>query len=239
MERCTLITLSIRENEFFAKERSSFLAIEEAPKFIWNSNLTMLQVTWISISLAFAIEVLLVLASTIFFNAGTIKPFVADLAQKIIWSVIVCVGLAVGRTVARERENFMGLAGFLAAPTGFFLANLLQQNAAQALTLTPSIGSSAPLFLIAFIKAVEYGCLGLLLEWIEKRPRKTFGAYLSAGLIVGNTFGGMVLFAIIQTANHPLTNAEYLAKAINEIIFPIGCSLVIYASKSLGRIKVF
>ncbi len=234
-----MITLSITENEIFAKERISFLAIEEAPKFIWNTNLPMLQVTWISISLAFAIEVLLVLASTIFFNAGTIRPFLADLAQKITWSVIVCVGLAFGRTVARERENFMGLAGFLAAPAGFFIANLFHQSVAQALMLTSGNNKSVPLLLIAFIKAVEYGCLGLLLEWLEKRPRKNLGAYLSAGLIVGNTFGAMILFALVQTANHPLTNAEYLAKAMNEIIFPIGCSLVIYASKSLGKVKVF
>ncbi len=234
-----MITLSITENDLFIKERIRFLTLEEAPKFIWNSNLTMLQVTWISISLAFAIEVLLILASAIFFNAGAVKPFLADLAQKITWSVIVCLGLAAGRTVAQERENFMGLAGFLAAPIGFFLANLLHQSVAQALLLAPSGNTSVPVSLIAFIKAVEYGCLGLLLEWIEKRPRKNLGAYLSAGLIVGNAFGGMILFAIIQTANHPLTNAEYLAKAINEIIFPIGCSLVIFASRSLGRIKVY
>jgi hypothetical protein len=234
-----LITLSLRQHEFLAEKRLDFLAAEEPPKFIWNANLTMLQVTWIAISLAFAIEALFILASTLFFDAATFRPFVADFAQKVTWSVIVCLGLAAGRILARERENYMGLAGFLAAPAGFFLANLLHQSAAQALTLTPTNNTNAPLLLIAFIKAVEYGCLGLLFEWIEKRPRKNLGAYLSAGLVVGNTFGSMILFAIIHTANHPLTSAEYFAKAINEIVFPIGCSFVIFASRSLGRIKVY
>ncbi|MEW6131119.1 MAG: hypothetical protein AB1757_29075 [Acidobacteriota bacterium] len=233
-----MITLNFLKGVLWVENRSDFSEPVDTPQFTGISNLTMLQVAWIAILLGFAIEVLLALVAFLYFDVASAKPFIADLAHKVSWSVIVCVGLAMGRLVAQHRENFMGVAGFLSAPIGFLIANLLQKSVAQTLGLTANVVSDTPLFLIGFIKAIEYACLGLLLEWLEKQSRKNLSAYIFIGITVGISFGSIILFAITETANSPLTEADLTAKAISEIIFPVGCSLVIFASKNSRRLSV-
>ena len=61
----------------------------------------LLHVAWLSILLGLTLEVLLLVLHAFTETAGhTPKPFVADLAQKVSWSLFVCVGLALGTTVA-------------------------------------------------------------------------------------------------------------------------------------------
>src|SRR5438552_10650886 len=79
----------------------------------------LLHVSWLAVLLGFAIEGLILLVS----GAGHItnaKPVIADLVQKVSWSVIVCMGLAFGKGAAKLLSvPLTGLAGLLAAPTAF------------------------------------------------------------------------------------------------------------------------
>src|SRR5690348_4050321 len=84
---------------------------------------TVLRVAWLSIGLGLALEILLLVLAAYTDTAGTTpKPFLSDLAQKISWSFIVCVGLAFGSTAAKGREKTMGLLGLMSAPVGFAAA---------------------------------------------------------------------------------------------------------------------
>src|SRR5688572_8766665 len=56
---------------------------------------------WMSIAFGIALELLLLLVTTLAGKESGIKPFVRDLLQKISWSVFVCVGLAIGTTVTK------------------------------------------------------------------------------------------------------------------------------------------
>lgn len=75
---------------------------------------TVLRVAWLSIGLGLALEILLLVLAAYTDTAGTTpKPFLSDLAQKISWFFIVCVGLAFGSVAATGREKAMGLLGLI------------------------------------------------------------------------------------------------------------------------------
>src|SRR5687767_6544129 len=55
-------------------------------------------------------------------------------------------------------------------------------------------------------------------------------AYGGIGLAVGLVFGAIALYLV-----YPQPMPLLVAREINEIVFPIGCSIVIYASDVFGR----
>ena len=197
---------------------------------------TILRVAWFSILLGFAIEAILVVVALSAGKADGPRPFVADLAQKLSWSVIVCIGLALGKAVSELRDVSMSVAGFLAAPLGFTIATSLHKGASEVLSLaagTPAGGPSP--FLLGTLKALEYGFLGWYLGGLEKKPVKRARDYVMRGIAAGLIFGGMILYVISKSVPQPMAAADLVAKGINEFLFPVGCSLVIFASSALNR----
>ena len=49
------------------------------------------------------------------------------------------------------------------------------------------------LVLIVLLKGIEYGCLGVTLGWIGRRPWGGALAHVAAGLAVGVVFGGAIV----------------------------------------------
>ncbi|MBI5611994.1 MAG: hypothetical protein HY942_02830 [Gammaproteobacteria bacterium] len=197
---------------------------------------TVLRVAWLSILLGLAIEGLLLAVAAGYGVLGSLKPFAADLAQKISWSVIVCVGIAFGTVAARARTAAMGLLGLFAAPSGFYLARALHKGAAQALALPDVAAMVAPSVLVlALIKAAEYGVLGMAVGWVGQRQRAGLWTHVLLGLAVGAAFGGLTIYLVIAAAPQQPGAAALAARTINEVIFPIGCALVLYAAQSMGR----
>jgi hypothetical protein len=197
---------------------------------------TVLRVAWMSILLGLAIEGLLLAVAAGYGVLGSLKPFVADLAQKISWSVIVCVGIALGTVAAQARTAVMGMLGLFAAPSGFYLARALHKGAGQALALPDAVGMVAPsLLVLALIKAVEYGVLGAAVGWIGQRGRAGLWTHVLLGLAVGAAFGGLTIYLVIAAAPQLPGAAALAARAVNEVIFPIGCALVLYAAQAMGR----
>lgn len=195
----------------------------------------LLRVAWLSILLGLLIEalVLLVAALTAF---QSIKPFIADLVQKISWSSLVCVGLAVGTASAKgvKRMAAMGLLGLLSAPLAFTVARTLHRGAAQALSLNSGTPTSFP-YLIAGMKALEYGCLGILVAWIATKVWGGLRAHALTGLGVGAVFGSLILVLMVRGAVRPLSTGELLGRGVSEIVFPVGCAVVLYAADALGK----
>jgi len=194
-----------------------------------------LRVAWLSIILGVAMEILLLVVAVGFGTAESAPPFVADLVQKTSWSTLVCMGLALGTAAAGARVPAMGLAGLFAAPLAFLVARILHKGAAEALGVaTAGSGGLSPV-LLGGLKGVEYAFLGAALGWLGRRSGARVAAYAAAGLAAGALFGGIVIALRVSASPDPLPGAALVALALNEILFPVGCSLVVLTAESLGK----
>jgi hypothetical protein len=204
-----------------------------APGELWR---TVLRVAWLSVGLGLVLEVLLLMLAAYSGTAGdSPKPFISDLAQKVSWSFIVCVGLALGTAASKARAGVMGVLGLISAPVAFSAARAIHKGVGQALGVTATAGGVSP-FLLAAMKAVEYGVLGAALGGLTRRGKAAgAGLYLAAGAAIGLTFGSVIVFLLARAAAQPMGSVDLAARAINEVLFPIGCSLVLYGAESLGK----
>lgn len=196
----------------------------------------VLHVAWLSILLGLALEVLLLVLAAFTATAGhTPKPFVADLAQKVSWSLFVCIGLALGTTAAKARSGIMGLLGLVSAPLGFAVARTVHKGVNQAMGMAAAVGGASVL-IVGGLKALEYGVLGAVLGALTRKDQPaSLGRHVGTGLAVGLTFGIAIVVVIAQAAAKPMTPVDLAARGINEVLFPIGCSLVLYAAEVIGK----
>jgi hypothetical protein len=195
----------------------------------------VLRVAWLSIGLGLLLEVVLLILAAYADAAGASpKPFVADLAQKISWGFIVCAGIAFGSTASKAREATMGLLGLLSAPAGFAVARAVHKGVGAALGLAGPASAGGFPFLIAGLKALEYGLLGAAIGWIGKKAWG-LGAHVLTGALIGLTFGGVILWALAAASPGPDPLVTLLSRGVNELLFPVGCSLVLYASGVFAR----
>jgi hypothetical protein len=194
-------------------------------------------VAWLAILLGFAMEILLLLFTAGFEILPGFRSVLVDLIGKVSWSALVCAGLAIGTAASKVRAPFMGLLGLLAAPLAFHVSRTLQQGVAKTLEVAAAgapVGSYT-LILLALLKAVEYGCLGAAIGWIGRRPWGGALAHLAVGLAVGILFGGAIVSFTYWTTPEPLAAADLFSRGANEILFPVGCSLVLYSATALGE----
>jgi hypothetical protein len=195
---------------------------------------TLLRAAWLAILLGFVMEALLLLFAAGFGNFPGLKPIAADLIRQVSWSTFVCVGLALGTAVSHARAPLMGILGLLAAPVAFTISRSLHQGAVKTLEVAGSGVVAPPVLLLAVLKAVEYACLGVAIGWIGRRAWGGAIAHVATGLLVGLVFGGTIVVLTYQMSPEPLATADLVSRGANEILFPVGCSLVLYAATALG-----
>ena len=197
---------------------------------------TLLRVAWLAVLLGFAMEALLLLVTAGFGIFPGLKPLAAALVTQVSWSTFVCVGLALGTAVSKARAPLMGLLGLLAAPLALGVSRSLHQGAVKALEIAGSASLFTPsLLLLALLKAVEYGCLGAVVGWVGKRPWGGLLAHMVTGLTVGIVFGGAIVAFTYLNAPEPLAAADLVSRSVNEIVFPVGCSLVLFSATAVGK----
>lgn len=182
----------------------------------------LLRVAWLGVLLGLAIELLLLLVAGM---AGIMPPPVviaADTMQKLTWSTLVCAALAAAQTLGRTRASAMVTAGLLGAPVALLLARSMHKAVKAALDAEPAVQAATP-WLLAMLKGVEYALLGLLLLWLAKRARG-MRAHAAAGALLGLAFFGLLSWLM------PLDGGlqPQLMRAVNEVLHPTGCALVIY-----------
>ena len=194
----------------------------------------LLRVAWLAVLLGLLMEILLVVFAWLFGTLQDFRPFIADAAQKVSWAMVVCVGLAVARTVAKGQEALVGLAGLFVAPVAFTLARVVHRTATQALAVTTVIVAISPLALAA-IKGVEYALLGMAIVWIERQPWGGLTAHVAAGVVAGMLFGGAILALTVAAAPQGLSASALYGWGVNELLFPIGCSVVLFVTDVLGN----
>jgi len=197
---------------------------------------TVLRVAWLAVLLGLGMEALLVLVVLGLGSFPGVGATVADLVRQVSWSVFVCVGLAVGTAVSNLRVPLMGVLGLLAAPAAFALARSLHQSATQALEVSGTVSSSdVSVVVIALLKGLEYGILGLVIGWIGQRVWGGAFAHVAAGLAVGVVFGGAIVSLTYAAAPDPLPTAQVVSQGVNEVLFPVGCALVLFVAAAVAR----
>jgi hypothetical protein len=162
---------------------------------------TLLRVAWLAVILGLAMEVLLLVLGGVVGDALGLKPFVADLVRNVTWSVFVCAGLAVGTAVVKARAPLMGFLGLVSGPLAFEASRVVHKGTLEALAITGGGGNLSPV-LVAGIKGIEYGCLGLGVGWVSQRRWGGAAAHVAVGLLVGLTFGSVEL-ALVAGATPP------------------------------------
>ncbi len=177
---------------------------------------------WLAIGIALVVETLLVLLRQ---RASTAAAF-SDFASKVSWSVVVCAALAVARSAG---SGLMGIVGLFASPIALTLAKVVHKSAHQVLGLPPT--TAIPPWGILVVKALEYAVLGFIVEKMLRAGRG-MKAHTGAGLAVGAVFGGTVIG--MQAPADALAAA---AAGVNEVIFPVGCSLTLYAADRVAKRK--
>ena len=193
---------------------------------------TLLFVAWLAIALGLLLQLALLLVAAEFGTAINPRPLLAETFRTVSWSLLVCVGVALGRVAAKGRVPLEGVTGFLAAPLALMAANAIQKSVAEAVDAAGAPAWPAPLWILA-IKAAEYGCLGLALEWVGRRAWRSALGHLAVGLMTGVVFGGLFLAMVVQSAPTPLSTPSLLAKGVNELLFPVGCALVVFIAEVL------
>jgi len=188
----------------------------------------LLRIAWASVLLGLVMEVLILVAALLLGSRPGVRAVLADTVQKVAWSTIVCLGLGIGNAVAKNVPPVAGVFGLFAGPIGFVVAKALHQGVSHALGIALGGASHPSAAVLAVLKGLQYGGLGHGLAWIGKHTGGHVIAYVGTGLAVGLVFGGITLFLM-----SPLATIALVTRGLNEILFPVGCSLVVYSAKAL------
>jgi hypothetical protein len=192
-----------------------------------------LRVVTLSLLLVALLEALLVLSAAASGGIEGPGPFLVDLAQKVPWGVGVCTGLWLGLELGHGRALVAAAAGLVAAPIASLLLRAVAEGA-HALAFAPEPTGPSPLA-VAGIKGVEYACLGLLVAWLGKRRWARAHHHAAAGMVVAVPFGLALLALSAASSEVPLDQGRVLAWAVNEMLFPIGCALILFGAAQAER----
>jgi hypothetical protein len=196
---------------------------------------TLLRAAWLAILLGVVMEALLLLFAAGFGIFPGLETIATDLVRQVSWSTFVCVGLAIGTAVSQARVPLMGVIGLLAAPLAFSISRSLHQGTVKALEIAGAGSDTTPVLALALLKALEYGCLGATIGWVGGRSWGGLGAHVSAGLVIGIVFGSAIVTLTYSTAPEPLAIPDLVSRGVNEILFPVGCALVLFSATAVGK----
>ena len=192
----------------------------------------ILTVVWMAIMLGIALQVAILITKTAVGAPWPGMKWLPDLLNGVTWAVFVCAGVVLGTLAGRARSAVMGVLGLISAPLAFSLAKGLQRGVQSAMD-APVDKITPALYMICGVKAVEYAALGAAIGWLLSRTWARAIHFALAGAVAGVTFGAVSVWitASIAKAKFP----AIVGSALNELIFPIGCALVIYLATYAGR----
>lgn len=193
----------------------------------------LLRVAGLGTLLGVAMEASFLFLSLAVGAASALAPAVADFARGVSWSVFVCVGLAAAMGFAKGRLPFAGVGGFVAAPVAFEGSRIVHTGVVAALAASSlGAGDGYPVA-ISVVKGLEYGFLALAIGWVASRPWGGALAHAAAGLVAGVLFGGALSYI---AAGSGTSGFDLFSVGLNELLFPIGCAMVLFLSDALeGR----
>lgn len=185
---------------------------------------------WLAVLLGLTVQVLILAARIFAGGQATVVQLLVDVASGLTWSALVCSAIAVGTVVSRNRAGLMGLLGLVCTPIAWAAAKGVQRGV-QSMLGVPLETIGPLVYSVGVVKTLEYATLGLLLGRLIHTSRSTLGRHALAGLAVGVVAGAIILWLNFQhaaAAGTALPAARIAAVCVNEILFPIGCAIVIY-----------
>jgi hypothetical protein len=204
--------------------------VAEPREILWPR---VLRVAWLSILLGLAIEAVVLAIAAGYGRFQEPPVILADTLQKVSWSFLVCVGLACGTAAARAAPA-MGLLGLAVAPAAFAVSRALHKSAQHALNVTSQAALGPSVWTVALLRGLEYAVLGYWIGHMAQRSQASLGRFLLAGTAVGVIFGGAILWLSVARGHAPLPVPVVIVRAANEVLFPIGCSFVLFVSSLIG-----
>lgn len=189
---------------------------------------TLTRIAWWSILLGLLMQALLLVIRLD--KLPQLQP-VSEGLGKITWSLLVCLGLGIGKVLSEDKPFWVGLAGLIGAPVAFTAAQAVQRTVAELTSSVASAPVSSTLIALGALRGVEYLCLGAALAVLAQRKSKP-RVYLAAGLVVGVVFGAIVLVLTPATTQ---SVAGLLGWGVNELLFPMGCAAVLYGAGVISR----
>jgi hypothetical protein len=189
---------------------------------------TLTRVAWWSILLGLLMEALLLIIRLD--KLPQLQP-VGEGLGKVTWSLVVCLGLGIGKVLSEDKPFWVGLAGLVGAPAAFTAAQAVQRTVTEIMSSVAAAPISRTLVAIGALRGVEYLCLGALLAVLAQRKSRP-ALYLAAGLAIGVVYGGIVLLLTPGAAG---SVAGLLGWAVNELLFPMGCAAVLYGAGVISK----
>jgi hypothetical protein len=194
-------------------------------------------IAWLAILLGLTMQVLILIVKLALGAPPGAPQIAVDFVQGIAWSFFVCIGIGFGTAIAKVRSAIGGVIGAVSGPLAIGIAKGSQKAVEGALGVVakPAVLS---LMTTGGFRALEYGFLGWVLAWLATRPASKLGHFLLSGAAAGLVFGGSITLFTIRTAGlrgDGLTAAQIAAMALNELVFPMGCALVVYAALFVGQ----
>jgi hypothetical protein len=197
----------------------------------------VVMVAWLAILLGLVMQGLSLAARASVGTHPTLMQIAVELSQGITWSFFVCAGVGLGTALGKARAALGGLVGVVSAPLAMGLAKGSQKVVGGALGAAdkPVIMS---LMTLGVLRAVEYGLLGWALAWLAGKQESRVWHFVLVGAVAGFVFGGSITWltiAIAAAKDMVMAPPQIIATALNEMVFPIGCALVVYIALRVGR----
>jgi hypothetical protein len=160
---------------------------------------------------------------------GGEPPALSSLFDHGLWPIMVCVAVGLGQALVGGWPARAGAFALVATPLAFILAKVAQKG---MLVLTdgsaPGALVSGDLLLEAGLRAVEYAVLAAALAWLVRQDWAGALAHIGLGVLVG-----VVIGAVIAAFLPPDDLVGWL---VEEIVFPAGCAIIIFASEVLVNV---
>lgn len=205
------------------------LSADSRPGIISMIGPALFRAAWLAVLLGISLQIILTIISIIGGKEPKLNSIAIETANKISWSLVTCIGLALGMMLARMNLYMVGFAGFFAASLSFTIARAVQMGLSEAMSIA-SAGGPFP-YTVALVKGAEYAILGIALGWIAKKKTGSILIVIAAALTIGVVFSNILMAVAVMTAKQPIPSIDVVVRYLNEVIFPVGCSTVIVATK--------
>ncbi len=189
---------------------------------------------WIAVLVGLALQIVILFAKGAVGAGVSQAQAIIDVAGGVTWAMLVCAGVAAGTVAARQSGSSVGLIGLICAPLAFAGAKGVQRGLGWLLG-QPLEKYDTLVYLSAGLKALEYALLAMALAFLIGRPRTSVTHFLGVGTLFGFVFRFIFLWLNQSHSPTPLPPARIVGLALNEMIFPIACSLVIYVVARLAE----
>lgn len=196
--------------------------------------LRLLHIAWLAILVGVGLELLLLAVASARGEAFDGVKTAASALRSVSWSSLVCVAIGWAQGVQPLSAARNALTGFIAAPLAVIAARAVHKEALVLLS-NPAPGANVfePVFPLV-LRAIEYLIFGW---WFARVSARSLSA--RAHVQVGATLGAAATLA--QFAQRWVSGGAapalgpFVPVALNELVFPIGCALVLYGSSLKSR----